>query len=82
MVIDAKIKDEKLPYGINRAAAKILVLSPGKINKYEFVAGEEILPSDQSRIIEQVSSRIILSVKHLRNKYKQLKIKEWNKLKL
>ena len=68
MVIDAKIKDEKLPYGINRVAAKILVSSPGKINKYEFVTGEEILPSDQSRIIEQVSSRIILSVKHLRNK--------------
>ena len=33
--------------------AKISVLSSGKIDKYEFLTGEEILPSDQSRIIEQ-----------------------------
>ena len=25
----------------------------GKINKYEYLTGEEILPSDQSKIIEQ-----------------------------
>ena len=25
----------------------------GKIDKYEYLTGEEILPSDQSRIIEQ-----------------------------
>ena len=28
-------------------------MSSGKINKYEHLTGEEILPSDQSRIIEQ-----------------------------
>ena len=28
-------------------------LSSGKIAKYEYLVGEEILPSDQSRIIEQ-----------------------------
>ena len=28
-------------------------LSSGKIGKYEYLTGEEILPSDQSRIIEQ-----------------------------
>ena len=33
---------------------KISVLSSGKIDKYEYRTGEEILPSDQSRIIEQV----------------------------
>ena len=53
MTTDDKIKDEKLQYGINREAAKISGLSSGKIDKYEYLAGEEILPSDQSRIIEQ-----------------------------
>ena len=53
MTIDDKIKDEKLQYDINREAAKISVLSSGKINKYEHLTGKEILPSDQSRIIEQ-----------------------------
>ena len=42
-----------LQYDINREAAKISALSSGKIDKYEYLAGEEILPSDQSRIIEQ-----------------------------
>ena len=36
-----------------REAAKISVLSSGKIGKYEYLSGEEILPSDQSRIIQQ-----------------------------
>ena len=55
MTIDDKIKDEKLQYDINREAAKISVLSSGKINKYEHLTGKEILPSDQSRIIEQAN---------------------------
>ena len=38
---------------INREAAKISALSSGKIDKYESLTCEEILPSDQSRIIEQ-----------------------------
>ena len=33
--------------------ANISVLSSGKIDKFELFTGEEILPSDQSRIIEQ-----------------------------
>ena len=53
MTID-KIKDEKLQYNINREAAKISALSSGKIDHYEYLTDEEILPSDQSRIIEQV----------------------------
>ena len=51
MTIHDKIKDEKLQYDINREAAKILALSSGKTDKYEYLTGEEILPSDQSRII-------------------------------
>ena len=53
MPIDDKIKDEKIQYDINREAAKISVLSSGKIDKDEYLTGEEILPSDQSRILEQ-----------------------------
>ena len=53
MAVDDKIRDEKIQYDINREAAKISALSSGKIDKYEFLTGEEILPSYQSRIIEQ-----------------------------
>ena len=53
MTIDDNIKDEKLQYDIKRKAAKISALSSGKTDKYEYLTGEEILPSDQSRIIEQ-----------------------------
>ena len=52
MTIDDKIKDEKLQYGIIREAAKISALSSGKIDRYEYLTGEETLPSDQSRIVE------------------------------
>ena len=53
MTIDYKIKNEKLQYNINREAAKISALSSSKIDKYEYLTGEEILPPDQSKIIEQ-----------------------------
>ena len=55
MTADDEIRDEKLQYDINREAAKISALSSGKIDKYEYLTGEEILPSDQSRIIEQAN---------------------------
>ena len=53
MTIDDQIRDEKLQYDINRVAAKISTLSSGKINKYKYLTGEEILPSNQKKIIEQ-----------------------------
>ena len=53
MTIDNKLKDRKLQCGINRETVKISAFSSGKIDKYEYLADEEILPSDQSRIIEQ-----------------------------
>ena len=56
MTTDNKIRDEKLQYDINRAAAKMSALSSGKIYKYEDLTCEEILPSDQSRMIEQINS--------------------------
>ena len=52
MAIDDQIRDEKLQYCINRKAAKS-ALSSWKIDKYEYLTGEEILPSNQQQIIEQ-----------------------------
>ena len=48
-----QIRDEKLHYNISRKAAKISALSSGKIYKYEYLTGKEILPSNQQQIIEQ-----------------------------
>ena len=53
MTIDDKIRHEKLQYDINREATKISALLSGKIEKYEYLTGEKILPSNQRQIIEQ-----------------------------
>ena len=53
MTIEDQIRDEKLQYDINREAAKISALSSGKIDKHEYLTGEEILPSNQRQIIVQ-----------------------------
>ena len=53
MAIEDQVRDEKLQYAINREAAKISALSSDKIDKYEYLTGEEILPSTQQQIIEQ-----------------------------
>ena len=50
MTIDDKIRDEKLQYIINREASRF---SSGKIDKYEYITAEEILPFNQRQIIEQ-----------------------------
>ena len=42
-----------MQYDINGEAVNISALSSGKIDKYEFLACEEIVLSDQSRIMEQ-----------------------------
>ena len=44
MTINDQIRDEKLQYDINREAAKILALSSGKIQKYEYLTGKDRLP--------------------------------------
>ena len=48
MTIDDQIRDETLPYNINREAVKIWALSSNKIDKYEY-----LIPSNQKQIIEQ-----------------------------
>ena len=53
MTINDQIKDEKLQYNINGEAVKMSALSSGKLYKYEYLTGEDILPSTQQQIIEQ-----------------------------
>ena len=53
MTINDQIKDEKLQYDIDREAAKTSALTSGKIHKYEYLTGEDILLSNQQQIIEQ-----------------------------
>ena len=82
MTISDQIWDEKLQYDINKEAAKISDLSSGKIDKYEYLTCEEILPSNKQQIIEQVKFTYSPLGKAFEKQIKQLKIKGKNKLKL
>ena len=53
MTLEDQIRNEKLQYDIDRKVAKISALSSGKIDKYEYLTGEDILLSNQQQIIEQ-----------------------------
>ena len=56
MTLEDQIRDEKLKYNINREAAKISALSSSKIDhqvKFEYLTGEETLPSNQQQAIQQ-----------------------------
>ena len=74
MVIDDKIRDEKLQYNIKREAAKISALSSGKI--------EEILSSDQSKIIMQAKFTYSPLGKALEKQRKTIEEQGKNKMKL
>ena len=82
MTIEDQTKDEKLQYDINREAAKISAFSSGKLDKYECLTGEEILPSNQQQIIHQAKFNYSPLGKALEKQRKILKIKEKNKLSL
>ena len=73
------IRLEKLPYDINRKAAIISVLSSNKIDKYEYLTGGEIIPSNRQQIIEQARFTYSPLGKVFEKQIKQLKIKEKNK---
>ena len=60
----------------NKISREISALSSSKIDKYEYLTGKEILPSDQSRIIEQAKFIYSLFGKGFENEQKQLKNKE------
>ena len=51
--LENQIRDEELQYDMNWEAATISALSSGKIHRYEYLTGEDILPSNQQQIIEQ-----------------------------
>ena len=53
MIIDNQIEGEKIQNDVNREPAKIAALSSRKIDKYEYLTGEEIFPSNQKQIIKQ-----------------------------
>ena len=52
MTTDDKIRDEKLQHDIYKEGAKISALISGKIDKYQYLTGEEIF-DNQRQIIEQ-----------------------------
>ena len=53
MTIDDQIRDGKLQYDNNKEAAKISATISNKFDKYEYLIGEEVLPSNQKQMIEQ-----------------------------
>ena len=64
MTINDKIRDEELQYDINRAA-KVSPLLSGKIEKYEYLIGEEILPPNQSQIMNHAKFTYSLILIHI-----------------
>ena len=52
MIINEKIRDEKLQYDIKKAAAKISAISSGKRDKYEYLTGKAI--EKQSKTIKMM----------------------------
>ena len=80
--LENQIRDEELQYDMNWEAAKISALSSGKIHRYEYLTGADILPSNQQQIIEQARFTYSPLGKAFKKQIKQLKIKSKNKLRL
>ena len=71
MTIEDQIRDEKLQYDINREAAKISALSSGK-----FLLVKRYCLLIKNKSLNKLNLLIRLWKKLLKNKQKQLKIKE------
>ena len=84
--IDGQITDIKLQYDINREAAKISAWSSEKIDNYEYLTGEKILPFNKRQIIKQAKFAYSCLGKDFekqkKQKKKRSKTKGKNKLKL
>ena len=76
MTMDDQVKYEKLQYDIDRETAKISALSSGKINKYEYLAGEEISISDEKEITKQAKFTYSLSEKDFEKEIKTIRNQE------
>ena len=71
MKIGNKIRYEKLQYDTDSKKTKIRTFSLIKIDKYEYLADEEILPFNQRKMMHQAKFRYFLLLeKHLKNKQK------------
>ena len=55
MTTDDEIRDKKLQYNFERKPVRILALLPCRLDKYEYLTGEEVLPLNQSRVKEQAN---------------------------
>ena len=73
MRIDGKLRDEKLQQDINREAERISELSSGKIDKYKYLTGEEILTFDKKIYQNKLNLHILLFKNLLKNKQRR-----WN----
>ena len=73
ITIDDKVRDRNLQYKINREAQKT-ALSSGTIDEHEYLAGGKILPSDQSRMVEEAKFIYSPLQNVSKNKQKKLKI--------
>ena len=59
-----------------------MTLSSGKIDKYEYLTGNEILPSNQQQIIKQAKFIYFLSGKAFEKQIKTIEDQRKNKLRL
>ena len=82
MTIEDQIRDEKRQYDINREAAKKSALSSAKIDKHEYLSGEDILPYNQQEVIEQAKFIYCSLEKAFKRETKTIKDQEINKLML
>ena len=76
MTMDDQIKYEKLQHDIDRETAKISALSSGKINKYEYLTGEEISISNEKEITKQAKFTYSLLEKAFEKKKKKIRNQE------
>ena len=60
MTVDDKIRFEKLQCNVSIDVTKILALSFGKIDKYEYLTSEEILPFNKRQILQLANLHILL----------------------
>ena len=81
MIIDEKIKNEKLQYDINREAEKISALSSSKIDKYEYLQVKKYYSQIKEEWQDKLNLHIIVLIKHQKNKQKTVQDKEENQIK-
>ena len=63
IITDEKLRDEKTQYNMDREAEKTSALTSGKIDKYEYLTGKEILSAGPGQIKEQAKIYIFSSRK-------------------